>query len=72
MTSGILEEVPDKSIFLEYLVKGLDENEDKYLTSEVLFSSFKASVMNNSPNVPQYGVIQNVGDEGGDFVFVRR
>jgi hypothetical protein len=72
MTSGILEEVPDKSIFLEYLVKRLEENEDKYLTSELLFSSFKASVMNNSPTVPQYGVIQNVGDEGGDFVFVRR
>jgi WD40 repeat protein len=72
MTSGILEEVPDKSIFLEYLVKRLEENEDKYLTSELLFSSFKASVMNNSPNVPQFGVIQNVGDEGGDFVFVRR
>jgi hypothetical protein len=28
--------------------------------------------MNNSPNVPQYGTIQNVGDEGGDYIFIRR
>jgi hypothetical protein len=72
MTSGILQEVPDESVFLKYLVKRLEENEEKFLTSELLFSSFKTSVMNNSPNVPQYGVIQNVGDEGGDFIFVRR
>jgi WD40 repeat protein len=72
MTSGILQEVPDESVFLKYLVKRLGENEEKYLTSELLFSSFKTAVMNNSSNVPQFGVIQNVGDEGGDFIFVKR
>jgi WD40 repeat protein len=72
MTSGILQEVPDESVFLKYLVKTLDENKERYLSSEVLFSSFKNIVMNNSPNVPQYGIIQNVGDEGGDFVFIKR
>ncbi|MCF8380779.1 MAG: caspase family protein [Bacteroidales bacterium] len=72
MTSGILQEVPDESVFLKYLVKNLAENEDPFLSSEFLFSSFKTAVMNNSYNVPQYGVIQNVGDEGGDFVFVKR
>jgi hypothetical protein len=71
MTSGIFsQEVPDESQFIKYLVKRLDENTDKYLTSEVLFSTFKSAVMNNSLNVPQYGVIQNVGDEGGDFIFI--
>ncbi len=72
MTSGILQEVPDESVFIKYLVKRLDENEDEFLTSELLFSSFKTAVMNNSNNVPQYGVIQNVGDEGGDFIFIRK
>jgi hypothetical protein len=72
MTSGILQEVPDESQFIKYLVKGLDKNEEKFLTSEILFSSFKTAVMNNSNNVPQYGVIQNVGDEGGDFIFIKR
>jgi hypothetical protein len=71
MTSGIFsQEVPDESQFIKYLVKRLDENTEKYLTSEVLFSTFKSAVMNNSTNVPQYGVIQNVGDEGGDFIFI--
>jgi hypothetical protein len=53
-------------------VKRLDENEDQYMPSEVLFNSFKMAVMSNSPNVPQYGTIQNVGDEGGDFIFIRK
>ena len=72
MTSGILQEVPDESVFIKYLVKRLDENEEKFLPSEMLFSSLKTAVMNNSSNVPQYGIIQNVGDEGGDFIFVHK
>jgi len=72
MTSGILQEVPDESIFIKYLVKRLAENEEEFLPSELLFSSFKTAVMDNSSNVPQFGVIQNVGDEGGDFIFIRK
>ena len=72
MTSGILQEVPDESVFLKYLVQRLEENEEKYLSSETLFSSFKTAVMNNGPNVPQYGTIQNVGDEGGEYIFIMR
>ena len=59
-------------MFIFYLVERLNENEEKFLPSEILFSSFKQAVMNNSTNVPQYGVIQNVGDEGGDFIFIRK
>ena len=72
MTSGSLTEVPDKSVFLEQLVKRLDENTIGYLPAEELFSSFKTTVMNSSPTVPQYGDIKGTGDEGGDFIFVRR
>jgi hypothetical protein len=72
MTSGTLEEVPDKSVFLEFLLKRLQQNEEKYLSTEELFTSFRAAVLNNSPNVPQYGTIQNTGDEGGDFIFIKR
>jgi WD40 repeat protein len=72
MTSGILQQVPDESVFIKYLIKRLEENEEKYLSSEELFSSFKTAVMNNSPNVPQFGTIQNVGDEGGDFIFITK
>lgn len=73
MTSGALTEVPDESSFLQYLLKRLESNSDKYLTSEQLFSSFYMAVINNSGGVtPRYGTIQKVGDEGGDFVFIRR
>ncbi len=72
MTSGSLSEVPDKSIFLEYLLKRLTENTNPFLTSEDLFYSFKTAVVNNSPNIPQFGEILNTGDEGGDFIFIRK
>lgn len=72
ITSGTLKEVPDKSVFIEYLLKELKENNDNYRSSEQLFSNIRTKVMNNSDNVPQYGTIQNVGDEGGDFIFIRR
>jgi len=74
MTSGAMKEVPDKSVFIEYLVKRLDQNTDKFLPAEQLFSSFKAAVINNSPNgqVPQFGEIRETGDEGGDFIFIKK
>jgi len=72
MTSGNMKEVPDKSVFVRYLIQNLKQNQDKFLPAEELFSSFKPAVLNNSPNVPRYGTIQNVGDEGGDFIFVRK
>jgi hypothetical protein len=72
MTSGTLEEVPDRSVFVEYLIKRLKENPEIYLSSETLFTSFRTAVMNNSPNLPQYGEINNTGDEGGDFIFIRK
>ena len=72
MTSGVLQVVPDESTFMKYLIDRLNNNKEKFLPSELLFSNLKTAVMNNSPNVPQYGVIQNVGDEGGDFIFIKR
>ena len=74
MTSGYMKEVPDKSVFIEYLVKRLRENTDPMLASETLFSSLRQAVINNSPNrqIPQFGEIRETGDEGGDFVFVRK
>jgi hypothetical protein len=72
MTSGTLTEVPDRSAFVKYLLDRLNENTEKYLTSEQLFSSFRMAVINNSDVVPQYGEIYNVGDEGGDFVFIKK
>jgi hypothetical protein len=72
MTSGTLTEVPDRSSFVKYLIERLSSNKDKYLSSEQLFSSFRIAVINNSDVIPQYGEIRNVGDQGGDFIFIKK
>jgi len=72
MTSGTLKVVPDKSVFLYYLTTRLQENQEEFLPAEKLFFSFKPAVLNNSENIPQFGVIKNAGDEGGDFVFIKK
>ena len=74
MTSGAMTTVPDKSVFIEYLTKRLRDNESKYLSSEQLFSRLKQPVINNSPThqVPQFGEIWDSGDEGGDFIFIKK
>jgi len=72
MTSGILEAVPDTSTFMEYLLKSLNENEKKYISARDIFNGLWETVMNNSPTTPRYGVIQNTGDEGGEFIFIKR
>lgn len=72
MTSGNFTEVPDRSSFTKYLIERLDNNKETFLSSEQLFSSFRIAVINNSDAIPQYGEIKNVGDEGGDFIFLKK
>lgn len=72
MASGNLEPVPDDSRFIYYLKRNLKDNKQKYLTARKLFDSFYEAVMNNSETTPQYSAIKNVGDEGGEFVFIKR
>lgn len=54
------------------MIKELEENEDLFLSSGKLFSRMYEPIMNNTTTVPQYGVIQGAGDEGGDFIFIRK
>jgi hypothetical protein len=72
ITSGNLSEVPDKSIFLKYLIKSLEENNDVFMPASVLYSRLYEPVLNNSPTSPQFGIVQGAGDEGGDFVFIKK
>jgi hypothetical protein len=66
-------------VFVEYLIRRLRENTEERLTALELFSKLRLPVINNSPAqrdgsrpTPRYGTIFEVGDEGGDFIFVRR
>lgn len=72
ITSGTLKTVPNKSVFIKYLLDRLEKNKDKYYPASSLYRAIEEPVGNNSTSLPQYGVINNVGDEGGDFIFIRK
>lgn len=72
ITSGNLSSVPDQSVFFEYLIKKLLENEESFMPAQQLFFSLKTAVINNSLNIPQEGLITEAGDEGGDFIFIKK
>ena len=59
-------------MFTKYLIERLNNNKNKYISAGELFNSFRIAVLNNSPNIPQYGTIQNSGDQGGDFIFIQK
>jgi len=74
ITAGNFTKVPDRSVFKEFLVKQLRENPNKYLDAGALYNKIKIPVTNNSETRqrPIYGIIQDAGDEGGEFIFVKR
>jgi hypothetical protein len=75
MTSGALTEVPDQSVFLKYLLEALINNNLPYLSSEKLFGLFKENAINNTlinGLIPQFGVIADTDDRGGDFIFIKK
>jgi hypothetical protein len=77
ITSGGLEEVEDSgkeghSIFTYYLLKSLKENKSRYLDATQLFNDFRIAVTNNSDQIPLLQVVRETGDEGGQFIFVKK
>ena len=77
ITSGALETVPNKSVFMKYLLKKLKENNSSYLSAGQLFNMIEDPVINNldsdnQDNKPLYAPISRTGDEGGDFIFIKR
>ena len=72
MTSGNLSAVPDKSIFIQQLLKKLGDNQEDYLSGFQLYNRIYEPIINNSTTNPIYGTIQGAGDGGGDFIFEKR
>ena len=74
ITSGTLTTVPNESVFMKYLLKRLHQNTDRYLSAGQLFNMIEDPVINNTTgdNQPQYAPISRTGDEGGDFIFIKR
>ncbi len=78
ITSGGTEPVADAgggghSVFANYFLKALRENDRPYITSFELFNQLARAVANNSRQTPAYGTVVDAGDEGnGDFTFILR
>jgi hypothetical protein len=64
----------EDKIVIECLIKSLEDNIGFEEASTDLFARMRTAVINNSltRQVPQFGEIRETGDEGGDFIFVRR
>ena len=73
ITSGNDTEVPDKSVFMKYLVKALSENKDKYLTAQKMFiNQIIEAVMTETKTEPRYGTLELAGHVGGDYIFIKK
>lgn len=77
MTSGGLEPVMDggkegHSVFAYYFLKSLKENQSKYFDAGQLYNKIKIPVINNSEQSPNFAPVKNTGDEGGQFLFIKK
>ena len=77
MTSGGIEPVMDggrdgHSVFAYYFLKSLRNNEAKYFDATQLYNKLKIPVINNSEQSPRFSPVKNTGDEGGQFVFIKK
>ena len=77
LTSGGIEPVMDggkegHSVFAYYFLKALTGNTSKFYDASQLFSTIKIPVTNNSEQSPQFQAIKNTGDEGGQFIFIKK
>jgi len=77
LTSGGVEPVMDGGsdghlVFAYYMLKSLRENNSKYFDASQLFEGLKIPVTNNSQQSPKFSPIKNAGDEGGQFLFIKK
>jgi|GEM_PF-648727 hypothetical protein len=77
LTSGGIEPVMDggkegHSVFAYYFLKALTGNTSKFYDASQLYSTIKIPVTNNSEQSPQFQAIKNTGDEGGQFIFIKK
>ena len=70
MSSGNVEEVPDNSEFIFYVIKYLKENaSEKYVSAKDLWENVSHKI---KQTLAQYAPIDEAGDFGGQFIFEKR
>ena len=73
-TSAFLKPVPDRSEFLRLLISTLKNNRARLFLSEDLYINTRNSIMRSTSKKDpvKWGVIKDCGDEGGDFIFIKK
>ena len=76
-TSGGIEPVMDggkngHSVFAYYLLKSLNENESRFMDASQVYEKIKIPVVNNSDQTPKLAPLKDTGDEGGQFIFIKK
>lgn len=77
MTSGNLTPVIDvgsntHSIFAYQLIKCFKNNIRKYITHRSIYNQIAPIICNNADQKPMCLPIRNVGDQGGEFIFIQK
>ena len=77
MTSGGVEPVMDggkdgHSVFAYYFLKSLGDNDNKYFDAGQIYNKIRIPVINNSEQSPKLAPVKNTGDEGGQFIFIKK
>ena len=77
LTSGGVEPVMDSgkeghSIFTYYFLEALETNNQKLFDASRVYEHLKIPVINNSDQSPVFAPVKNAGDEGGQFIFIRK
>ncbi len=77
MTSGGIEPVMDggkdgHSVFAYYLLKALKGNQASMIDAGQVFDKLKIPVYNNSEQSPDFKAVSKTGDEGGQFIFMKK
>ena len=77
MTSGGVEPVMDggkdgHSVFAYYLLKALRGNQSSMIDAGQVFEKVKIPVYNNSEQSPDFKAVSKTGDEGGQFIFMKK
>jgi hypothetical protein len=69
LASGNIEEVPDHGKFIQLLLEYLKNNTQPYTSAFEVFSFLHK---NAEGTMPQFNRIESLGDNGGNFIFVRK
>jgi hypothetical protein len=77
LTSGGVEPVLDggregHSVFAYYFLQAMVNLRGAYFDAGQVYDELRFPVTRNSDQIPQFAPIKDTGDEGGQFIFVRK